>query len=191
MCINKHKFPNKIICNDKRRILYYSSGYTASNHDSSVFSRSTIFHQPSRYFSPGEYLIGDGGYAISPQLITPYKGRQVLQNAESQFNEVLSSARVTVEHVNGILKGRWQSLRGLRLVCKKKEDIQFICDWITCTIILHNLLIDLNDDWAKSDGWEEDDADSNSGEGDGVLSRTGVEKRERLKEKLIEEGIIY
>ena len=39
--------------------------------------------------------------------------------------------------------------------------------------------------------WE-DDADINIGEVRGTaLDRTGAEKRERLKEKLIEEGIIF
>jgi hypothetical protein len=43
----------------------------------------------------------------------------------------------------GALKGRFQCLRGLRVDIKSKRDHDLACRWITNSIILHNLIIDV------------------------------------------------
>jgi hypothetical protein len=43
----------------------------------------------------------------------------------------------------GALKGRFQSLRGLRVKIKSNEDHKKALRWITTAIILHNLVIDV------------------------------------------------
>ena len=99
----------QIICNHKREIIYYHVGYPGSCHDSTCFSQTDISNHPEKYFSNGEYLIADCGYALGPNTIVPYRspgGNQL------EFNRKFSSARIIVEHVMGLLKGRWSSLRG-------------------------------------------------------------------------------
>ena len=59
------------------------------------------------------------------------------------FNELFSPARQVIEHVNGILKGRFQSLKGIRVEIKTAHDLNFFCEWILVCIILHNILIRL------------------------------------------------
>jgi hypothetical protein len=43
----------------------------------------------------------------------------------------------------GALKGRFQSLRGLRVKIKSNEDHKKALRWVTVAIILHNLIIDV------------------------------------------------
>jgi hypothetical protein len=50
----------------------------------------------------------------------------------------------------GALKGRWQSLRGLRISINRKRDHGQACQWIRMCILLHNLVIDVEgEEWAR------------------------------------------
>jgi len=48
---------------------------------------------------------------------------------------------VRVEHVFAALKGRFQSLRELHLKMKTDDDLHIAMYWITCCMILHNMVI--------------------------------------------------
>ena len=63
------------------------------------------------------------------------------------FNKLFSAARVCIEHVNGILKARWMSLKGIRIQVKGKNDFKKVCNHIEVCLILHNLMCDFNDEW--------------------------------------------
>ncbi len=81
-------------------------------------------------------------------MLTPFKMRQDQNNAEKTlFNKKISTIRVTVEHVMGLLKNRWSSLRGIRLLLAEGENMARVNTWIECTIILHNMMMVLHDDW--------------------------------------------
>ena len=54
-----------------------------------------------------------------------------------------------MEHVFGILKGRFSSLQGLRVAHKGREDQARASIWIRCCVLLHNLI--------RSTGIEADD----------------------------------
>jgi hypothetical protein len=57
---------------------------------------------------------------------------------------------VYVEHTIGILKGRFQSLQGLRIVVDKTSGHLKACNWIQACIVLHNILNKV-DPWNGSD----------------------------------------
>ena len=64
----------------------------------------------------------------------------------------------------GALKGRWQSLRGLRIFINRKCDHGFACRWIRMCILLHNLVIDVEgEDWARH-YWEQVPAENQPAE---------------------------
>ena len=79
-----------------------------------------------------------------------------------QFNELFSSKRVTIEHVNGQLKNRWASLQGIPTEIRNAGDFKRVNDHITSCCILHNLLKRLNDEWP----FEEDDDENNNEDDD-------------------------
>ena len=95
--------------------------------------------RPGKYFSVDEFLLADSGYALKSFVVTPYR-QPFAEIAENKvFNEYFSSARVKIEHVNGILKGRWSSLRGIRTQIKEVKDFQIVNDHNLVCLNLHNL----------------------------------------------------
>jgi len=116
---------------------------------------------------------------LNTRTLVPYRNPQ--DDDKLEFNRKLSSARIMVEHVMGILKGRWGSLRGLRLKIKEKEDTEKVNKWIVCCIILHNIVTGFNDNW--SDEVIEGDEEYTEEE---ELNENGNEFRERIRESLFE-----
>jgi hypothetical protein len=154
-------------------------GYPGSLHDATCFSKTDLYRNPEKYFSNGEYLLADGGYTLTQNQIVPYRNPQ---GEQSEFNMEFSSARIIVEHVMGLLKGRWGSLRGLRIQIHKKEDIERVNRWIVAVLILHNMVMKFNDNWEGEMIDEELEQDQEVEEN---LNETGTQMRERLKEVLL------
>ena len=57
-------------------------------------------------------------------MLVPFKGPEATIQENICFNETSSAGRVVIEHVMGLLKMRWQSLRGLPIQVKKKSDLK-------------------------------------------------------------------
>lgn len=70
-----------------------------------------------------------------------------------RFNKELSRQRVRVEHAIGMLKCRFQSLKGLRYMITNRKTFSQCLLHIRACIILHNMTLELNDDtfWAEMD----------------------------------------
>ncbi|MBW0547618.1 hypothetical protein O181_087333 [Austropuccinia psidii MF-1] len=65
----------------------------------------------------------------------------------TEFNFCLARARIQNEHVIGILKGRWASLREMRLKLNDKDDRTSYVYWVKASCILHNILSHIRDLW--------------------------------------------
>jgi hypothetical protein len=101
-CINL-----QLICDDRNYITFYQTGWPGSVFDSVVFDNSDVCKNPLSFFSTDEFIIADAGYAAKPFIITPYKQPLASLPHNELFNTLYSSARCMIEHVNGILKGRF------------------------------------------------------------------------------------
>ena len=119
------------------------------------FLYSKIGKQPRKYFAPGEYLLADSAYPVSEITVAPYKKPAALKRDNETFNLYHSRTRITAEHTIGILKGRFKSLKALRLTIKDKKDHALAVYWIRACCVLHNLLHD--DEYKKS--WLKPDKD--------------------------------
>ena len=139
----------QIVCDDKRMVRSYVVGWPGSVSDSTVFNDSDIYKNPQEYFSRDQmqYIIADAGYASESWLCTPYRQPAASFPQNQLFNELFSSARVTIEHLNGVLKARWSSLRGIRNQLKIPTDFEYINKQIVVCLILHNFLLISNDIW--------------------------------------------
>jgi hypothetical protein len=142
---------------------------------------------PEEYFSLLEYIIADAGYAALWWLCTPYKNPYAQIEHNRVFNQLFSSGRVTIEHVNGIVKNRFSSLKGLPHQIKKKEHFENVTAWIEAILTLHNLLISFSDDWE-----EEDEPEDNEEEADAFHATipvgpeaAGSDLRLRVQEQLL------
>jgi hypothetical protein len=149
----------QLICDDRGRILYYIVGWPGSVFDATVLGQSAMGRRPADFFSNGEFLLADAGYSGSWWCCTPYRNPQAQLPINSEFNELFSSARVKIEHVNGILKGRFSSLKGLRIQVKKAKHFEDVNRWIVVCIILHNLLLSFEDAWTEEAEQELPEAD--------------------------------
>ena len=136
---------------------------TGSAHDSSAFKHTAAGKYPDWFFSDREFAWTDSGYAVDKRTIAVHKKPASLEPQNALFDKAVSHLRVRSEHCMGALKGRWQCLRGLRTLINSKRDHIDACRWITVSIILHNLALDVEGGtWseyfiAQHDLTEEDD----------------------------------
>ncbi|MBW0491738.1 hypothetical protein O181_031453 [Austropuccinia psidii MF-1] len=94
-----------------------------------------------------QYLIGDSAYPLNINLIPPFKAPQANHNINKEFNYCLAQSQVFNEHTIGILKGRWASLRGMRLQLDEIAHKRYHNQWITAWCVLHNMLMQVKDSW--------------------------------------------
>ncbi|KAJ3502372.1 hypothetical protein NLJ89_g8916 [Agrocybe chaxingu] len=67
----------------------------------------------------------------------PYKKPEKLTWDNTTHNYHVSAVRVCSEHCVGYLKGRWSSLRGLRVAINNSAGLQYATLWIIACIHLH------------------------------------------------------
>lgn len=132
----------QLICDHLLRIRHYILGYPGSVHDSRVWNESYMCLHHDIFFSQDEWLCGDKGYGLSKIIITPFRenSTEVSDKDRTWFNKYFSSHRVVIEHVNGILKETFQSLKKLPLKLNTVEGHSHAVDWIKVCLILYNIL---------------------------------------------------
>jgi len=89
-------------------------------------------------------LLGDSAFSASAVMIPAFKKGHNSNLSEEQryFNTKLTKIWIKSEHCIGLLKARFQRLRGFQRVIKDKKDLEAILRQAMCACILHNLLID-------------------------------------------------
>ena len=93
----------------------------------------------------------------------------------------------------GALKGRFQCLRGLRVKINSYADHRAAMPWITVTIILHNLIIDIEAaegiqrEWEDRNTGEEDRLDGDRSDGEDEDEDGGDDPAVRKRNQLIAE----
>ena len=181
------------VCDRNKKLTYIYTGASNAQHDSTIFSKTQLYRNPQGFFDRGQYLLGDAAYTNTDYLIAPYKQPLASQKDNSRFNYYHSHIRIDIEHTFGILKGRWKSLTGLRLLLYNHRRYRFAVEWIVTCCILHNFLLQHNDEWAKSEGWwEPDDVEDLADHTQEVSSleraqvKSGLSKREHIKSLVLQ-----
>lgn len=173
-----------IVCDNNKRIRYVYTGWPGCAHDACVYENSALALCPDQFFSGEEYLLADSGYTPNLHTIPTFKKppNRGLSPEETQFNFQLSNIRVQVEHCIGILKGHFQSLKGLRLMIRKEKDIKRMVYWILACCILHNLILQdaVESEWIEEEGDEGGDQNERSQSELGEGEKDGKKKRREL-----------
>ena len=170
-----------IVNDDKRRIRYFLAGWPGTAHDERIFANSRMCNHASDFFSPHQYIMGDSAFSARWMMIPAFKktaNNQIHPDKEF-FNKFLSKPRVLSEHTIGILKGRWQFLRSIRMRLSDNEnDLRNILNYITVAIIIHNILIGFGnngEEFYENDGDQSDideDNELNQPIADGLANDT-------------------
>ncbi|KAF8228636.1 hypothetical protein L208DRAFT_1052975, partial [Tricholoma matsutake] len=95
------------------------------------------------FLNPGEWMWADSAYATLACTISPFKkpAGGELTHDQHTFNYYVSRIRVQSEHVIRMLKNQFQSLKEVCFQISLQKMHHFVILWITCCLILHNLII--------------------------------------------------
>ena len=177
-----------IICDDKKRIIYYTAGWPGSTHDNRVFCNSKLFYNRGDYFSHHEYLLGDSAYSASPIMVQAFKKQASaaeLPGNHEYFNTCLAQVRIASEHCIGILKGRFRCLKQNNIKLKNgKKEMKELVNLIGSCIVLHNLLINYEEEHMPTNWYDEITDEIDWGlydEEEEVIAQVTTEKEDRRK----------
>jgi len=133
-----------VICDDTAQITWIEVGWPGSVHDNRVWSNSEIYLNRDKYFDQWEYLLGDSTFSTSAVMVPAFKKghNSSLSEEKRFFNTKLAKIRIKSEHCIGLLKARFQWLRGFCRVVRNKSDMDAILKLTLCACILHNLLLE-------------------------------------------------
>lgn len=126
------------VCDYRRRIIDVFIGYPGSVHDSRVFNNSPLKNHLEEKCG-SYYLLGDSGYPLLPNLLTPYKDRGNLTRRQLNYNLKLSKNRYIIEHCFGLLKEKFRQMFHVKM-----RKIRLICHFIRAACVLHNIALDDN-----------------------------------------------
>jgi hypothetical protein len=110
-------------------------------HDEQVWSNTLIARHHERFFSPGEYLLGDSAFSNRIYLVPAFKklGNQAeLRKEQSRFNKCHSGVRLKSEHTIGIWKGRFPWLRTIPIRVTNRRSTRRLIRYVRATAILRN-----------------------------------------------------
>ena len=103
--------------------------------------------------------MGDSAYSASPIMVQSFKKQALTASLEPDheyFNTCLAKIRITSEHCIGVLKGRFQCLKQNNIKLKKtKNEVQELVYLIGSCVVLHNLLIDYDENDMPAKWYEE------------------------------------
>lgn len=126
------------VCDHRSKILDVFIGYPGSVHDSRVYRNSplknTLQEKCGRYF-----ILGDSGYPLENNLLTPYKDRGNLNRRQQNYNLKLAKNRYVIEHTFGILKQKFRQLYHIKI-----RHIRTIVHLIRAACVLHNIALEDN-----------------------------------------------
>ena len=190
-----------IVCDDMKRVIYYNAGWPGSTHDNRVFRNTDLFNNRGEYFSEYEYLLGDSAYSHSAIMVQAFKKQATqshLAEHNEYFNTCLAQVRISSEHCIGILKGRFGCLKRNNIKLKNSEkEVKELVDLIGSCIVMHNLLINYDEDDIPSawyDKVNEDNIDwdlyDEEEEDIGRVTEEGTDRRQYVFNSLVNNFLI-
>lgn len=133
-------------------------------------------------------------------MVAPYKKPFSLEPGNEEFNKHVSMVRIRSEHAIGFFKGRFHSMKDLRVNIKDEKTHRFATYWVAACVGVHSFAMQCEEEERGGDGDDEavmadpfidEGLSSTSGsEADnapplaGIQVHAGKSKREQLKRRL-------
>ena len=70
-----------------------------------------IAQDPQTFFDQNQFLLADSAFTSNQYTLPAYKGKDLLERQNMDFNYRLAQSCARIEHAIGILNGRFSSLR--------------------------------------------------------------------------------
>ncbi|KAF7359978.1 DDE Tnp4 domain-containing protein [Mycena venus] len=187
------------------RIIDFGYGFTGSTHDSTAWDETRMVKEHDSLMKEGEWIWADSAYPIENWVVAPYKKPERDLPRNEEFNNHVSMVRIRSEHSIGYLKGRFQSLKGLRVLIKNEKTHKFATYWVAACIGVHSFAMQCeeeergagsDDEGVMADPFIEEGLSSSSSSsgneapaashqrGRGTRLQSGKAKREALKRAL-------
>ncbi|KAJ3564072.1 hypothetical protein NP233_g8537 [Leucocoprinus birnbaumii] len=125
------------------RIIDVGYGFTGSTHDASAWQKTRIYSEKERYLEGNEFIWADSAYPIEEWLVAPYKKPEHDEPENELFNNHLSMIRIRSEHAIGFLKGRFQSLKDLRILIRNAETHKLATYWVLACVAVHSFAMEI------------------------------------------------
>jgi hypothetical protein len=139
----------------------------------------------------GKHIVGHEGYALSKHVIVPYPVHGVLSADEKLFNRLQGTTQRAVKRTGEMIKKRFRILQAP--LSQRTEDgdaaTTQMAQVISATIVLHNVLVDLDDlvevESSLGDDTDEEDMDEDSdledSDQDESMEEDAAAQRDRIK----------
>ena len=138
-------FNMQAVCDGQKRFISYMIR-SGSSSDKSLFNNSRFGQEIHKMIPANTYFLADAGYQLFHHIMTPYPIASDMPKDEAHYNYIHSKARIIIEQTFGLYKGRFKIFRS-PLAFSTPEKMAMV---IEVTLLLHNWIIDLQDD-AKVD----------------------------------------
>lgn len=115
---------------------------SGSQNDKGLFNMSHLGRRIQHILPPGTCIVGDAGYKLLTQVMTPYAIGLAMTKSERNYNYLHSRTRIVVEGAFGLLKERFRMFKCPLL----HSSPQAMANFIIAAVILHNWLIDMDEE---------------------------------------------
>lgn len=110
-------------------------GRPSSMHDSRILKESPLWNCLDT-IPANHYILADGAYPCTTQLMVPYRSTVLIGAARAAFNNHLSKARQSIERAFGLLKGRWRKQTMIQM-----DNLAYTNALIASACLLHNFVL--------------------------------------------------
>ncbi|KNZ53829.1 hypothetical protein VP01_3124g1 [Puccinia sorghi] len=114
-----------LICEKNKKIQYVYIRWPGCSHNQRLTTNCSLTLSPHKFFSQGQYFLADPAFLATINIVPAFKRTREKSLTEKQqdFNCHLSGKWVVIENCIGLLKNRFQSLKGLRLCLQNNKDM--------------------------------------------------------------------
>lgn len=116
------------------RFIDVFTGFPGKVHEARVFRASPFYQKGQNLSQQNRHILGNSAYPNLPWILTPFRDNGHLTNAQTNYNNVHSGIRSTVERAFGLLKQRFVRLQNI-----KQGNIRSITSTILTACVLHNI----------------------------------------------------
>jgi hypothetical protein len=131
-CKGSYGISTLLVCDNKKMIQFFYTSWPGCSHDQRLTTNCALTKSSHDFFSNGQYILADCAFTPTNNIVPEFKRKKnkPLTDDEHDFNHHLSGVQVVIENCIGLLKNRFQSLKGLRLRLSCDRDVERITCWI-------------------------------------------------------------